>query len=272
MHLKRQPNACFINNFFSEGLQAWKANIDIQPVFNHYKAVTCMYVYFSKSEDGTSEAMKQAAKKALSASKTEFETMKAIAKAYSTKRECSVQEAVYHILPELWLREIFPKVILFNSNMPEKRYRIFKKKWQIDELPEDSTEIFQRYTLDRYLDRPDESFKNGMYREISNMCFSEFLSLFYPKSRTTKDLENDYRPVILDDELLETHHKDYNYPKEIPLMSSKEKLKCRKVKAIPRYYQPNPNKAFETYAHYLLFSFYPFRNEKELKSTPVTGS
>ena len=66
---------------------------------------------------------------------------------------------------------------------------------------EDSTEIFQRNMLDRYLDRPDESFKNGMYREISNMCFSEFLSLFYPKSKikNSKDLENDYQPVTLDD-------------------------------------------------------------------------
>ena len=41
-HLKRKPNACFINNFFVEGLQAWKLNIDMQPVFNHYKAVTYM--------------------------------------------------------------------------------------------------------------------------------------------------------------------------------------------------------------------------------------
>ena len=47
MHLKRQPNACFINNFFSEGLQAWQVNVDIQPVFNDYKAVT--YVLFFKS-------------------------------------------------------------------------------------------------------------------------------------------------------------------------------------------------------------------------------
>ena len=52
-------------------------------------------------------------------------------------------------------------------------------------------------------------------------------------------------------------------------MSSKERLKCRKVKAVLQYYQPNPNKAFETYAYHL---FYPFRNEEELKSPPVTGS
>ena len=39
IHIKREPNACFINNFFIEKLQAWKANIDIQPVVNHYKGI-----------------------------------------------------------------------------------------------------------------------------------------------------------------------------------------------------------------------------------------
>ena len=51
-------------------------------------------------------------------------------------------------------------------------------------------------------------------------------------------------------------------------MLSKEKSRCRKVKAILRYYQPNPNKAF---FYHLLFSFYPLHNEEELKSLPVTG-
>ena len=41
--------------------------------------------------------------------------------------------------------------------MPEKWYRIFKKKCQIDQLPGDKLD-FQRNMLDRYLDPPDESF------------------------------------------------------------------------------------------------------------------
>ena len=163
--------------------------------------------------------MKQAAKEALNVGKTEIEIKKTTAKPYSTKIKCSAQEAANHILPELWLQKIFPKVIFLNSNMLEKWYRIFKKKCQVDELPEDSTEIFQHNMLDRHADRPDESFKNGIYKEIGNMCFSEFLSLFYPKSRTTGDLENDCYENILTDELLETHCKDCNYPKEIPLIS-----------------------------------------------------
>ena len=60
-----------------------------------------MGTYFSKAEDETSEAIKQTAKEVLNVGRTEFETMKAIAKAYSTKRECSVQESAYHILTRI---------------------------------------------------------------------------------------------------------------------------------------------------------------------------
>ena len=53
----------------------------------HYNAVTYMCAYFSKSEDETSEAMKQAAKDACNMNKNNFEEMKSIARAYATKRE-----------------------------------------------------------------------------------------------------------------------------------------------------------------------------------------
>ena len=81
IQLKREPNACFINNYFVEGCQSWKANKDIQPVFNHYKAVTYMCGYFPKAEDETSEAMKKAAKEASVSGKSNFEKMRAVARA-----------------------------------------------------------------------------------------------------------------------------------------------------------------------------------------------
>ena len=96
-----------------------------------------MCAYFSKAKDDTSEAMKPAAREALAGNKFDYEKMKAIARAYDTKRECSVQEAVYLVMPELWLHKIFPAVIFLNSNTPEKHYKIFKKKNEIDELPDD---------------------------------------------------------------------------------------------------------------------------------------
>lgn len=149
LHLKRPPNSCFINNYFDDGLRAWEANIDIQPVFNHSKAVTYMCAYFSKCEDETSEAMKQAAKEASNSNKSYSEQMRFIARAFTTRRECSVQEAVYLLMPELWLRKTFPAVLFANTNLPGKRYRMCRSKDEIDELPEDSCDVFKRNVLDR---------------------------------------------------------------------------------------------------------------------------
>ena len=86
IHLKHQLNACFINTFFEEALQGWQANVDMQPVFLHYKAVTYKCAYFSKAKDETSVAMKQAVKDPIIEKKSDFERMKAITRAYATKR------------------------------------------------------------------------------------------------------------------------------------------------------------------------------------------
>ena len=48
IHLRHMPNSYFINNYFAEGLRAWRANIDIQSVFNHHEDVTYMCAYFQK--------------------------------------------------------------------------------------------------------------------------------------------------------------------------------------------------------------------------------
>ena len=55
-------------------------------------------------------------------------------------------------------------------------------------------------------------------------------------------------------------------------MVSKEKLKCRNVKAVLRYHQPSRNRKIETFPQHMLFFFYPFRNEEHLKLLPITGT
>ena len=88
--MRRTPNSCFVNNYFRVGLEAWEANMDIQPAFNEKRAVTYMCAYLSKSEDTCSSAVKQALKVSNENKCSNSEQMKAIARAYSSKRECSV--------------------------------------------------------------------------------------------------------------------------------------------------------------------------------------
>ena len=121
---------------------AWETNIDIQPVFDNYKVVTYMCVYLTKSEDECSLAMTQAVIDAFATALDNHEQMRSAANAYLNKRKCSVQQCVYHALPGHWLRRPFPGVIFANSNVPEKRFRIFLNENEIMNLSEDSKDIF----------------------------------------------------------------------------------------------------------------------------------
>ena len=50
LHLNRSLNSCFVNNYFVAGLKGFRANVDLQPVFDHYKCITYVCSYFTKDE------------------------------------------------------------------------------------------------------------------------------------------------------------------------------------------------------------------------------
>ena len=79
---------------------AWEAKLDIQPALDYYKAVPYICACLSKSEDESSEAMKQATREAYESGKPVCERMKSVARTYRTHREMSVQEAITIALPE----------------------------------------------------------------------------------------------------------------------------------------------------------------------------
>ena len=174
IHYKRSPNSCFVNNYFCDGLKTWEANMDIQAVFNHYKAVAYMCAYLSKPENECSVAMKQAARDVFEKELNNYEQMKSAANAYINKRECSTQECVYHIVPGQWLRKTFPGVIFGNSNIPEKRFRLGLAEHEISELPEDSKKIFKQNMVDRYIDRSNLKSSSGKFAFLMHFVLQKF--------------------------------------------------------------------------------------------------
>ena len=93
-------------------------------MFNYYKAIIYICSYLSKGEDECSQVIKKAFKETLEKGTSYYEQMKATAHAYLSKNECSLQEAVYHIMAELWLRNVFPADFNVKSNVPEKRVKM----------------------------------------------------------------------------------------------------------------------------------------------------
>ena len=112
-----------------------------------------------------------------------YEQMKSLAHAYVSKRECSLQEAVYQVMPELWLRKVFPGVLYANRNILEKRVRMMLSKKEIFELPEDSTDIYKRNMVSRYLIRPhDEIFEH--------LCYALFIKQYQLKTNQLRMTHN----------------------------------------------------------------------------------
>ena len=68
--------------------------------------------------------MKQASREALDNNKDHRDPMKTIVKACLNNRDCSIQETVYHILPELKGNRIFAAVYFVNTNLPEKTVQV----------------------------------------------------------------------------------------------------------------------------------------------------
>ena len=73
----------------------------------------------SNSEDVCSHAMKQAVD-AFEKKMDSYNQIKLIAHSYIIRREYNVEECVYHVLLDQWLRKTFPGVVFANNNVPEK--------------------------------------------------------------------------------------------------------------------------------------------------------
>ena len=71
-------------------------------------------------------------------------------------------------MPELWLRKVYEGLgvlynLYVNSNIPEKRVRMMLSKKEISELPEDSTNIYKRNMVSRYLIRRHDQMFEDLY-------------------------------------------------------------------------------------------------------------
>ena len=264
LHLKRQVDSCFFNNYFVAGIKGFAANVDLQPVFNHYKCITYVCSYFTKDETECSQAIANAAKEARLSNMNIRDGLKKIGAAFLSTREVISQECVYRCMPELWLRKIFPKTVFVSTDLPGKRVRVTKNQNELDELDDDSTDIFKSNIIERYSLRP-----KGI-PSVDQLCLAKFAAFYYKDYRTNDADTRDSQPDILNDELLESQHsnedtKETCLPPKIKLMGRNEYMKCRKVNAVIRYHTPNKRKEPELYFHHLLMLYFPWRRNRALR-------
>ena len=210
-----------------------------------------------------------AAKEAKEQNMTIRDGLKKIGAAFLSTREVSSQECVYRCMPELWLRKIFPATIFVSTDLPDKRIRVAKSQQELDDLDDESTDIFKSNIIERYAIRPRS------IASVDNLCLAEFAAYYYKDYRKDCQETADAQPEVLTDHVIEVQHDSSDsrlcsLPNKIRLMNTNELMKCRKVRAVIRYHKPNKTKQPELYYHHLLMLYFPYRDESHLLGTDQT--
>ena len=118
---------------------------------------------------------------------------------------------MYHILPELKLRRVFPAAYFVNTNPPEGRVQVLLSEKELNKLPDNSPNISKKSNINRYMERPSAIFCNGKYSILDNFCYAEFLAYYTFENKLSKTGE--YQPDELDDNLIEKNLEECSYPK-----------------------------------------------------------
>ena len=95
----------------------------------------------------------------------------------------------------------------------------------------------------------------------------------YNHVKSTTVNENEYQPQELKGKVVEENHNSQNnYPKIIPMMLSKQTLKCRKIPLVLQYHVPNKERYPEEYTNPVLFTCLPFRDEEVLRYNNINSN
>ena len=78
-------------------------------------------------------------------------------------------------MPELWLRKCSPGISFINTNLPNNRIRMIKSKEKLELLSDNSTDIFKKSIIDRYMDRPT----CGKFASLETVSLGQFALLYY---------------------------------------------------------------------------------------------
>ena len=135
--------------------------------------------------------------------KKQIQTSKIIRKigaAFLSTEELSSQKCVYRCMPELWLRKIFPKTVFVSTDLPDRRLRVAKNQQELDELEDDSTDIYKSNIIERYCIMP------SYIQSVNDMCLAEFAAYYYKayKSNITETI--DAQPEVLTDDIISQLH------------------------------------------------------------------
>ena len=240
--LKRDVHETNINNYNPSLLKIWRANMDLQYVFDAYACIMYVTSYLCKAEKTMSQLLRAASREAND--EDVRKRLNKLGNVFLTHRELTSHEAVCRIL-SIPLRQSNQTVIFIPCGFPHSRTRLLKPKDQLKKLEVSSTSVFMTNLIDRYAARPDD---------LQDMCYAEFAAHFTVKYDKPS---NDHEEAgEADDGDTERSDRLFTLRNNLGIM------RRRKKDAIIRYHMPIEDKNREEFYYSSLLLFYPWQKEE----------
>ena len=176
---KRSANAGYINAYNPIITRHWRGNTDIKLINGAHGIAMYVCYYLNKAEP---EELKNELSNLVAnvLNKTpDMSTRMRLMKIGSTvlrTRKMGCHEAAFKALGIDFVTTS-RNVVLLNTQVPDKRFRVLKRKKDLDNLPLDSPEIFQTNIVDYYYNRP---------KSLDSWCLYSFAQWYQIDSREVK--------------------------------------------------------------------------------------
>lgn len=101
------------------------------------------------------------------------------------------------------MRRIFPATVFVNTNLPEKRIRVTKSHQELENLDDESTDIFKSNIIERYAIRPQT------IASVDELCLAEFAAYYYKDYRKDYQETGDAQPEVLTNHAIEVQRTQF---------------------------------------------------------------
>ena len=196
-----------------------------------------------KSEKAMSELLRQVSRECASEDiKTQLRRLGSV---FMNHRELSAQEAVYRML-SLPLKTLSRTVVFVSTDTKDKRTCLLKPKHVLDDMDDDSEDIYMTSLIDRYAARPDS---------LNDMCLAEFAANYTTRSRQDVDDEEST------DALPPANEDTRRRCEKIKLKNGLGKMYKRKRECVIRFHRYNREKETGEMYRAKIMLYIPWRDE-----------
>ena len=165
--------------------------MDIQFVLDVYACAMYIVSYISKAQKGMSDLLRTACEEARRGNSSIKQQVRDIGNRFLNNVEISAQEAVYIVL-QFPMRISSRQVVFVNTSPPEDRVQLLKPLQEINDMEDDSDEVYASGLIRRYIKRP---------AKLENLSLADWAAWY---DSTGKPYVKPFRELDIDNYPLET--------------------------------------------------------------------